>query len=54
MSEFTFKQFTVLQKKSAMKIGTDSVLLGCMAEVENAQNILDFGINVRTKKQCKY
>jgi tRNA1Val (adenine37-N6)-methyltransferase len=26
-----------------MKIGTDSVLLGCLAEVEHAQQILDIG-----------
>ena len=43
MSEFTFKQFTIKQQKSAMKIGTDSVLLGCLAEVEHAQKILDIG-----------
>lgn len=43
MSEFTFKQFTILQKNSAMKVGTDSVLLGCMAEVENVRYILDIG-----------
>jgi tRNA1Val (adenine37-N6)-methyltransferase len=43
MSEFTFKQFTVKQQNSAMKIGTDSVLLGCLVEVEYAQQILDIG-----------
>jgi len=43
MSEFRFKQFTVKQQQSAMKIGTDSVLLGCLAEVEHAQKILDIG-----------
>lgn len=43
MSEFTFKQFTIKQQNSAMKIGTDSVLLGCFAEVEHAQKILDIG-----------
>lgn len=43
MSEFVFKQFTVIQQHSAMKIGTDSVLLGCLAEVEHAQQILDIG-----------
>jgi len=31
MSEFTFKQFTIKQQNSAMKIGTDSVLLGCLS-----------------------
>lgn len=43
MSEFTFRQFTIKQQNSAMKIGTDSVLLGCLAEVEHAQKILDIG-----------
>lgn len=43
MSEFVFKQFTVIQQHSAMKIGTDSVLLGCLAQVEDAKNILDIG-----------
>jgi tRNA1Val (adenine37-N6)-methyltransferase len=43
MSEFIFKQFTVKQQNSAMKIGTDSVLLGCLVEVEHAQQILDIG-----------
>ena len=43
MSEFTFKQVTIRQQNSAMKIGTDSVLLGCLAEVEHAQKILDIG-----------
>lgn len=43
MSEFVFNQFTVKQQQSAMKIGTDSVLLGCLAEVEHAQQILDIG-----------
>jgi tRNA1Val (adenine37-N6)-methyltransferase len=43
MIEFVFKQFKVKQQQSAMKIGTDSVLLGCLAEVEDAQQILDIG-----------
>ncbi len=43
MSEFVFKQFKVKQQHSAMKIGTDSVLLGCLAEVEKAHQILDIG-----------
>lgn len=43
MTEFVFKQFTVKQQQNAMKIGTDSVLLGCLAEVEHAQQILDIG-----------
>lgn len=43
MSTFVFKQFSVTQQHSAMKIGTDSVLLGCLCEVANAQRVLDIG-----------
>lgn len=40
---FKFKQFAVKQQDSAMKIGTDSVLLGCYCKVQNAKHILDIG-----------
>ena len=40
---FKFKQFTINQDRCAMKVGTDGVLLGAYADVENAQNILDIG-----------
>lgn len=40
---FKFKQFTIQQEKSAMKVGTDGVLLGAYAKCENAFNILDIG-----------
>jgi len=40
---FQFKSFGVKQEKSAMKIGTDSVLLGCLCDIGNAQSILDIG-----------
>lgn len=43
MKIFHFKQFSVKQEKSAMKISTDSVLLGAWTPVENPQNILDIG-----------
>lgn len=43
MSTFVFKQFSLTQQQSAMKIGTDSVLLGCLCEVHHAQQILDIG-----------
>lgn len=43
MSKFRFKQFQVSQAKSAMKIGTDGVLLGAWADHSNPTFILDIG-----------
>ena len=41
---FQFKQFTVAQDRCAMKIGTDGVLLGAWASLENSpESILDIG-----------
>lgn len=40
---FRFKQFSIRQNPKVFKVGTDSVLLGCLAEVSPAQNILDIG-----------
>lgn len=40
---FRFKQFTIWHDKCAMKVGTDGVLLGAWASVENAATILDVG-----------
>ncbi len=40
---FKFKQFEVLQEQSAMKVGTDGVLLGAWAPISQARNILDIG-----------
>lgn len=41
---FQFKQFSVSQSKSAMKIGTDNVLLGAWTPVDNhPSRILDIG-----------
>ena len=42
--EFKFKQFTIQQERSAMKIGTDGVLLGAWVSLEgNLYSILDIG-----------
>jgi tRNA1Val (adenine37-N6)-methyltransferase len=44
MSEFYFKQFSLSQDLTAMKVGTDSVLLGAWLKVEMKYNsILDIG-----------
>ncbi|MHB8209445.1 tRNA1(Val) (adenine(37)-N6)-methyltransferase [Mucilaginibacter sp.] len=40
---FQFKQFSVDQTGCGMKINTDGVLLGALAEAENPQSILDIG-----------
>ncbi|MBK0381076.1 tRNA1(Val) (adenine(37)-N6)-methyltransferase [Mucilaginibacter segetis] len=43
MEIFKFKQFSVDQSGCAMKINTDGVLLGALAEAENPRSILDIG-----------
>lgn len=44
MKPFKFKEFSVSQDKTAMKIGTDAVLLGAWCAVENhLERILDIG-----------
>tara|TARA_R110002049_G_scaffold13089_2_gene57407 strand:+ start:3772 stop:4494 length:723 start_codon:yes stop_codon:yes gene_type:complete len=41
---FKFKEFTIHQEKTAMKVGTDAVLLGAWCSVENyPDTILDIG-----------
>jgi tRNA1Val (adenine37-N6)-methyltransferase len=40
---FRFKQFTIIQEKSAMKVGTDGVLLGAWTNVPRSGHILDIG-----------
>lgn len=41
--KFKFKQFEIEDKNSAMKVGTDAVLLGSWVDIENAKSILDIG-----------
>lgn len=40
---FQFKQFRIIQERSAMKVGVDGVLLGAWADVSGAKRILDIG-----------
>lgn len=40
---FHFRQFSIRQEGVAHPVGTDSVLLGAWAPIENADNILDVG-----------
>ncbi len=40
---FQFKQFLIRQGQTAMKVGTDGVLLGAWAELGNVSSILDIG-----------
>ena len=42
-SKFYFKKFSLAHSKSALKIGTDSVLLSAAVSVPNVQRILDIG-----------
>lgn len=42
-SIFRFKQFEIDQDGCAMKVGTDGVLLGAWADVQDAKEILDIG-----------
>lgn len=43
MSGFQFKQFYLAQNNCAMKVGTDGVLLGSWADINQCKNILDVG-----------
>jgi tRNA1Val (adenine37-N6)-methyltransferase len=40
---FRFKHFTIHQERTAMKVGTDGVLLGAWAPLATARRILDIG-----------
>lgn len=43
MSVFRFQQFSVIQTHSAMKVCTDAVLFGAMADVPSSAKVLDIG-----------
>ena len=43
MAVFKFKEFTIIQEKSAMKVGTDGVLLGSWVSSKTFNAILDIG-----------
>ncbi|MCW9732980.1 tRNA1(Val) (adenine(37)-N6)-methyltransferase [Avibacterium sp. 20-15] len=40
---FSFKQFHVNHHRCAMKVGTDGILLGAWADIQEAQTLLDLG-----------
>ena len=40
---FRFKQFAVVNDRTAMKVGTDGVLLGAWCPVDSAKRVLDVG-----------
>lgn len=43
MKTFTFKQFTIQQSKEVFRVGTDGVLLGALANIDNIFNVLEIG-----------
>ena len=48
---FKFKEFTVKQDQCAMKIGTDSVLLGAWTSLKNNPfSVLDIGAMLRQSR----
>ncbi|WP_326981138.1 methyltransferase [Chryseobacterium sp. MYb264] len=43
MKPFQFKQFEIQQSKDVFRVGTDGVLLGALANVSEASNVLEIG-----------
>ncbi|WP_105255184.1 tRNA1(Val) (adenine(37)-N6)-methyltransferase [Pseudoalteromonas sp. T1lg75] len=43
MAGFQFKQFSIAQCSTAMKVSTDGIMLGAWADLGSAQHILDVG-----------
>jgi tRNA1Val (adenine37-N6)-methyltransferase len=59
---FQFKQFTIEHNACAMKVGTDSIMLGSWVRTKNMQHVLDIGtgsgllaimLAQRTPQSCK-
>ena len=49
---FQFKRFVIHQEHTPMKVGTDGVLLGAWAELEEAASILDIGTGTGLQIGC--
>lgn len=43
MKSFKFKQFEIQQSKNVFRVGTDGVLLGSLANINNASKVLEVG-----------
>ncbi len=43
MGVFSFKRFSIRDDGATMKVGTDGVLLGAWADIDNSKSILDIG-----------
>ncbi|WP_426475242.1 tRNA1(Val) (adenine(37)-N6)-methyltransferase [Chryseobacterium balustinum] len=43
MKSFKFKQFEIQQSKNVFRVGTDGVLLGALANIDNASKVLEVG-----------
>ncbi|VXA95720.1 MULTISPECIES: tRNA1(Val) (adenine(37)-N6)-methyltransferase [Chryseobacterium] len=43
MKSFKFKQFEIQQSKNVFRVGTDGVLLGSLANVDNVSKVLEVG-----------
>jgi tRNA1Val (adenine37-N6)-methyltransferase len=55
---FKFKQFTINQERCAMKVGSDSVLLGAWTETKGIKKIVDLGsgtgiLGLMLAQRCK-
>ncbi|MCW3169833.1 methyltransferase [Chryseobacterium sp. 09-1422] len=43
MKSFKFKQFEIQQSSGVFRVGTDGVLLGALANIDSAKNVLEVG-----------